>query len=275
MAADAGAGAEGVEAEGLGLGAADDIPDVDPDVVAEDGHLVGQGDVDVPEVGLQQLDGLRLAQTPRAHDAFGEAPVEGGGGLGAGGGEAADHLGGVGQGEVSVAGVGAPGGVGEVEIAACAQAGFLQDRPEEPLGGAGVGGRFEHDGGVRPQLRGERTGGGPDRRQVQYAVLAQRCRRADHGGADPAQRDRVGGGPEAAGEHSAYVGGGQGAGGDAAGVDGFDGGCVGVVADDAEPGGGGRLREGESGVAESDDSEVCGHGAVPLRTRARMAPKTG
>lgn len=109
MAAYAGAGAEGLEAERLGLCAADDVPQVDAQVVAEDRHLVDEGDVDVPVVGLQELHGFGFSWSTRAYDLVGEAPVEGGGRLGAGGGEAADDLRGVGGGVVAVAGVDAAG----------------------------------------------------------------------------------------------------------------------------------------------------------------------
>ncbi len=122
VAADARAGAEGLEAERLGLRAADHVPQVDAQVMAERGHLVDEGDVDVPVVGLQQLHGFRLAQSTRAYHLVREPSVEGGGRLGAGRGEAADDLRGAGGGEVAVAGVDAAGGVGEVEVAARPQA---------------------------------------------------------------------------------------------------------------------------------------------------------
>lgn len=81
--ADPRAGPERLEPERLGLRAADDVPQVDAQVVAEHGHLVDERDVDVPEVGLQDLHGLRLAGATRAYDLVGEPPVEGGGRLGA------------------------------------------------------------------------------------------------------------------------------------------------------------------------------------------------
>lgn len=102
-------GAEGLEAEGLGLGAADDVPQVDAEFVAEDRHLVDQGDVDVPEVGLQELDRLRLAGATRAYHLVGEPAVEGGRRFGAGRGEAADDLGGAGEAVCTAAGVEAAG----------------------------------------------------------------------------------------------------------------------------------------------------------------------
>ncbi len=141
VAADAGARAERLEAVGLGLGAADDVPQVDAEVVAEHRHLVDQGEVDVPVVGLQDVHGLGLAGAPGADHLVGEAAVEGGGRLGAGRGEAADDLGGGGVAVGAVAGVGAAGGVGEVEVAAGRQArAGLQQGAQELLGGARAGG---------------------------------------------------------------------------------------------------------------------------------------
>ena len=161
VAADAGAGAEGLEAERLGLGAADDVPQVDAEVVAEHRHLVDQGDVDVAEVGLQDLDGLGLARAAGADDLVGEAAVEGGGRFGAGGGEAADDLGGVGVAVGAVAGVEAAGGVGEMEVPSGPQPGaLLEDRAQEFLGGAGLDGGFERArwcaGAAGPPVRGRR-----------------------------------------------------------------------------------------------------------------------
>src|SRR5690606_19235480 len=115
VAPDPRAGAEGLEPERLGLRTADDVPEVDAEDVAEHRHLVDQGDVHVPEGALQQLHGLRFTTPARQDDLVGEPPVDGGGGVGAGGGEAADDLRRVGGREVPVAGIDPTGGVGEVE----------------------------------------------------------------------------------------------------------------------------------------------------------------
>lgn len=255
MAADARARAEGLEAEGLGLGAADDVPEVDAQVVAEHGHLVDQGDVDVAEVRFEDLDGLGLARSARADDLVGEASVEGGGRFGARGGEAADDLGGVGVAMGAAAGVDPAGGVREMEVAAGAQPGALfEDRAEERLRGAGLDGRFEQHGGVRAQPRGECPGGLGESGEIEGPVGSGRGGGTDDGGAYASELGRVRDGPEATGEHAADVGRsasrrrfGQSA-------------WVGVIADGLDADGYGGLGEGQAEMTESDDGEICGHG---------------
>ena len=93
--ADAGAGVERLEAERLGGGAVDRVPQVDAELVAEDRHLVHQRDVDVPVRVLQELGHLGLAGGLGLDDGVADGAVEARGRLGAGRGQAADHLGGV------------------------------------------------------------------------------------------------------------------------------------------------------------------------------------
>ena len=58
VAAQAGPGPEGHEAEGLGGRCFDGLPDVDAHAVGEDGHLVDEGDVHGPEGVLDDLGHL-------------------------------------------------------------------------------------------------------------------------------------------------------------------------------------------------------------------------
>ncbi len=249
VAADAGPGAEGLEAERLGLRAADDVPQVDAQVVAEDGHLVDEGDVDVPEVGLQELHGLRFPGSTRAYHLVGEPAVEGGGRLGAGGGEAADDLRGVGGREVAVAGVDAAGGVGEVEVAARLQSGaLLEEGAQEFLRRARLHGRLQDHRGVRAQAGGQGAGGGLHLAEVEGAVGAARGGGADDGGTYAAELGGVGGRPEAPGEHPAQFGGRQGTGLRA-----------GLVPEGGDAGGDGGLGQRQAEMSESDDGEICGH----------------
>ena len=61
--------------------------------------------------------------------------------------------------QVAVARVDALGAVAEVEVGAGDQAGaLLEDRRDQLLGGARVGGRLEDDGGAGPQVPGQRPG---------------------------------------------------------------------------------------------------------------------
>ena len=74
VAAHARAGVEAHEAEGLGRGGVDHLPDVDPEPVAELGELVDEGDVDRAEDVLQQLRELgrlggRRGRRPRRRSA--------------------------------------------------------------------------------------------------------------------------------------------------------------------------------------------------------------
>jgi len=61
VAADPGSRIEDLEAERLGAGAPDRVPQVDAQLVAEDGHLVDQRDIDVAVGVLQQLGHLGFA----------------------------------------------------------------------------------------------------------------------------------------------------------------------------------------------------------------------
>ena len=68
VAAEAGAGIERHEAEGLGLRRLDHLPDVDAHRVVDDLQLVDEGDVDRAEDVLRQLDGLGGRRAGDRHD---------------------------------------------------------------------------------------------------------------------------------------------------------------------------------------------------------------
>ncbi len=68
MPAHAGTGREAHEAEGLGRGGVDGLPDVDAEVPGEHGDLVDERDVDMPERVLEELGELGH---PRARDRHG------------------------------------------------------------------------------------------------------------------------------------------------------------------------------------------------------------
>ena len=116
------------------------------ELVAEHRHLVDQRDVDVPVGVLQQLGHLGLAGAActarpcrrsgrRTH---GAAAVHSGG-------EAADDLRGVAARRSRVARVDPLRRERQVEVAAARQPGGLEDRPDDLLGRARVGGRLQHD----------------------------------------------------------------------------------------------------------------------------------
>ena len=124
MAAEAGAGIEGLEAEGLGLGRVDDFVDVDAHAHAKLLELVDQRDVDAAIDVLKQLGHLGDGWAADRHDAAEDGAVEGGGQLRGGRAAAADHLGNVVTRDGVVAGIFALGREGDVDaglVRACAQ----------------------------------------------------------------------------------------------------------------------------------------------------------
>ncbi|GAA3611241.1 hypothetical protein GCM10022199_13880 [Marihabitans asiaticum] len=160
---------EGLEAEGLGLGGVDDVPEVDVEVVAEAGNLVDQGDLDVAVGVLEQLGRLGLAGALGADDGVDEAAVEGGG-VDAGRLVAADDLGGVVRSEPLVARVDPLGGEGEMEVGAGLQPARLESGTNDLVGGAGIGRRLEDDGLASSEVLGDGSGCGVDRAQVGAAL---------------------------------------------------------------------------------------------------------
>ena len=76
MAAEAGAGIKGLEAEGLGFGCVDDLVDVDAHAHAELLELVDQGDVDAAVDVFEELGHLRDGGTADGDDAAEDAAVE-------------------------------------------------------------------------------------------------------------------------------------------------------------------------------------------------------
>ena len=181
VAADAGAGVERLEAERLGGGAPDRVPQVHAELVAEDRHLVDQRDVHVPVGVLQQLGHLRLARGLGADHGVADLSVEVRRGLGAGRGDAADDLRGVADAVGLVARVDPLRGEREVEADARAQAArLLQHRADDLIGRARVGGGLQDHRAPGAHQRGRRFRGRPHRGQVRAVGLRQRGRHADH-----------------------------------------------------------------------------------------------
>ena len=179
-----GPGREAHEAERLGGGGVDRLPDVDAEVVGEHRQLVDQRDVDVPEGVLEQLGQLGLLRRRHRHGRVDERVVERAATASSDAVvDAGDDLRRVREASTS----GCPGRCAP----GCSRGGSrrrprrpgpcLEDRADQLLGGARVGGRLEHDAGAR------RAGAAPavaaarlDVGQVGRAV-AQRRRHGDHG----------------------------------------------------------------------------------------------
>src|SRR5207249_3005939 len=120
--AEAGAGVEGLEAEGFGFGGFDDFPDVDAHVGEDDFEFVDQGDVDAAVDVFEEFGGFGDFGGGDAMDLRDDARVEGHGEIGGEVIDAADEFGDGGGGGVLAAWVFALGGVSEEEVAAAGEA---------------------------------------------------------------------------------------------------------------------------------------------------------
>ena len=205
MPADARARVEGLEAERLGRGAVDDVPEVDAQLVAELGHLVDERDVDLAVGVLEQLGHLRLARAGRSHDGVDEPRVERLGRVAAGRRHAAHDLGRVVHAVRRVARVDALRGERQVEVAADREAGALEDRAHDLLGRARPGRRLEDDEHARADVARDRLGRRRDRAQVGTALVGQRGRDADDHGVGVVELVLECRRPEAARQHVAHV----------------------------------------------------------------------
>jgi hypothetical protein len=140
-----GPGLEAHEAVGLGAGRVDDLPDIDAHALGEDRELVHERDVDRAEDVLEQLCHLGRLGRGDALDVLANAPVELGRTVGAGLGDAADHLRRVVQRVVGPARVDALGGERDVDVRTDLQRRVALNRRHQQLArGARVGGRLEH-----------------------------------------------------------------------------------------------------------------------------------
>ena len=255
-----GPGVERLEAERLGGGAVDRVPQVHAELVAEDRHLVHQRDVDVPVGVLEQLGHLGLAGGLRLDDRVADGAVEVRRRVGAGRGEAADHLGGVADAVDLVARVDPLRGERQVEVDPGGQPGrLLQHRADDLVGGARVGGRLEDDQRARLEYRRGGLGRGLDRGQVRAVGLRQRGRDADHGHVGrvvAGQLGQVGGGAEAALDHRLDVAVGQVVDVAAAGVQAVHRRGLDVIAGYVQADPDGLLGQRQAHVAKPDDHDV-------------------
>ncbi len=153
VAAETGAGIEGLEAEGLGFGGVDDLVDVDAHPHAKLLELVDQGDIDAAIDVFEELGHLGDGGTADGDGAAEDGAVHGGGQFTGFGAASADDLGNVVAGDAVVAWVfalwregdmdaGLTGGAGDLE--AVWVSGFEQG-DDDFFGGAGIGGAFKDD----------------------------------------------------------------------------------------------------------------------------------
>ncbi len=151
VAAEAGAGIEGLEAEGLGFGGVDDFKQVDAHAHAKLLQFVDQGDVDAAVDVFKQLGHLRRGRRRDRNGAVEDGRVDGGGQFESYWSATAHDFWNVAAGDRIVAGIFALGRESDVESGAFgvsrhAKAGgisLLQQRNNNFLGGAGIGGALQ------------------------------------------------------------------------------------------------------------------------------------
>ena len=154
-----GAGIERLEAERLGLGRVDHLPDVDAHAVVEHLQLVDQGDVDGAVGVFEDLAGLGHLGAGDGHDADDDLaverrrPVPGSPGRGP-----PTTFGIVGAEKSGLPGILALGAEGQEEVAPGLQAAGLQDRQDDLAGGARIGRALQDDELAGPQPCGDRLG---------------------------------------------------------------------------------------------------------------------
>ena len=205
VASDARARVEGLKAERLGLGGLNRFPQIDPEVVAEDRHLVYQSDVDVPVGVLQELRHLGFARASYWHDGVNESFVHLARPIGGRLVVATDNLGSILDPVGCVARVDPFGRVREKEILTCSESGRLQQRTHNIVGGSRVGRRFEYHELTRAQLLSDTAAGALHGSKVGATGVVKGCRDTNHNGICVAEHSRICARLEPIGPHRADV----------------------------------------------------------------------
>ena len=256
MSAEARAGIEGHEAEGLGARGLDHLPDVDAHRLINELQLVHERDIDRTEDVLGELHRLGGPCVANRHHALDELPIERFRRCGSARTVASHHLGDARGGEIGIARILPLGRIGDEQCFLRDEPAPLQDRLQYLGGRARIGGGFQHDELTLPQMREQRFGGGDDIGKIGLAVAAERGRHADENGVRFAEPGNVGGGLEAVSAHfldrsvrnmpEIRFAGIQ--------LPRFY--RIDVIADDAIPRGGERARQRQADIAEADHPDL-------------------
>ncbi len=181
VAAQAGPGIERLEAERLGLGGLDHLPDVDPHPVVEDLQLVDQGDVHGPVGVLEDLAGLGDLGAGDGHDPDHDPGIERGRQLEARGDRARRRpWGSSGRSSRGLPGSSRSGLKARKKSVPARSPAGLEHGQHDLAGRARIGRALQDDELAGPEPGGDRPGRGGDVGQVGIAGLGQRGRHADH-----------------------------------------------------------------------------------------------
>ena len=158
-----------------------------------------------------------------------------------------------------------------MEVGSRNEAGLLQDRADNLVGGAGIRRRLKDDEHPRAQVVSDRRDRRDHRAEVRPALVRQRGGHADHDGSGLGEAARVGGGLKAGGPHLGdiviaevvHVG--------AASVKPVDHAGGDIKSKDLEPHAARLLGQWQADVAEANDGDVERHHETPC---ADEAPET-
>src|SRR5580700_10266729 len=212
VAAEAGAGIERHEAEGLGGSGVDHFPDVDTHAKAEEFEFVDESDVHAAEDVFEELGHFGGAGSADGNDASDDLPVKRDRRAAAGRIDAADDFGNLRQAELLVAGIFALGRKREEEIERhvfvfgagsdrAAEAALFENRENEFFGSAGIGGGFENDQLAADEIRLNGFSGVFDVTQVGLAIFVQWRGDANDDGVSFRELGEIGDGVEVAAVH--------------------------------------------------------------------------
>lgn len=180
VAADAAGGIVSHESKWLGRGAVDDVLGIDAEDIEGFRELVHEGDIDVAERILDDLDCFGFADGFHRSDLGvddGLVEIEC---LGeASGIEGADDTRDIRHIPFGIAGIDALRAVGDVDIATYFPAAFFEDRSDDFLGDAGIDGRFEDDERAFLGISRDELGCAHDRDEIGIERLVDRGRYAD------------------------------------------------------------------------------------------------
>ncbi len=271
VAAEAGSGVERGEAEGLGGGGADDLPDIDVHRVGDDLEFVDEADVDSAVDVFQQFGQLRDLAGADGDDGVEGRFVKRDANVQTGRGVTADDLGDVGGGEFRIAGILALRGVNHEHR-------FPGDQPAGDhagdhffVGGPGIGGALQRKDGTGFQMRDDGVEGVADVGKIRFEMMVQRGGHAENDGIRLGDAGEIRGGIESPG--SERLG---------------DLGCgdvldvalaaqemlllrfVDIKADDPESGSGVGEEEGKTDVAEADNGDGGGFGGEGRRHGVKL-----
>ena len=190
VAAEAGAGIEGREAEGLGLGGIDDFVDVDAHAHAKLLELIDQGDVDAAVDVFEEFGHLGDRWRANRNDASKYGAVHGSSEFGSDWAAAADDFWDVVPGDGFVSWVFALGAEGDMNSWLVGSAGHFQSEQvsgfetgdDELFGGAGVGGALENDELALFDMGRDGLDGAGDVAEVGLVILVERGGDADDDG---------------------------------------------------------------------------------------------